>query len=62
MWLRDFLPQNLPDVRILTYGYDSTLKNSTSRASINDFARHLLEHVNKARSDEKVYTLIREKS
>jgi len=55
MWLRDFLPQNLPNVRILTFGYDSALQNSSSMISINDFARQHLELVSKARSgDEKV--------
>ncbi|KAF8535728.1 hypothetical protein BDD12DRAFT_750928 [Trichophaea hybrida] len=39
MWLRDFLPLSLPDVRILTYGYDSALKGSTSTNSIQQYSR-----------------------
>jgi hypothetical protein len=25
MWLKDFLPQDVKNVRIMTYGYDSSL-------------------------------------
>lgn len=37
MWLRDFLPQQVPGIRVYTYGYASALKGSPSRASIQDF-------------------------
>jgi hypothetical protein len=61
MWLRDFLPVDLRDanVRILTFGYNSTLKDSTSTGSLQDFSRQLLDGVNSARSDaEKAGTSI----
>lgn len=30
MWLRDWLPKDVSGLRILTYGYDSTLSKSKS--------------------------------
>ena len=57
MWLRDFLPVDLQDsnVRILTFGYNSGLRDSTSTSSLQDFSRQLLDGVNSARADaEKV--------
>jgi hypothetical protein len=53
MWLRDFLPEDLRDanVRILTFGYNSGLKDSTSTSSLQDFSRQLLDGVNSARTD-----------
>jgi hypothetical protein len=59
MWLRDFLPVDLRDanVRILTFGYNSALKESTSTSSLQDFSRQLLDGVNSARADaEKAST------
>lgn len=32
MWLRDFLPRDIPQARILLYGYDSRIVNSQSRS------------------------------
>ncbi|KAF8533194.1 hypothetical protein BDD12DRAFT_947879 [Trichophaea hybrida] len=45
MWLRDFLPVNLchANIRILTFGYDSALRDSTSSSSIQPFSRQLLD-------------------
>jgi hypothetical protein len=59
MWLRDFLPVDLRDanVRILTFGYNSALRDSTSTGSLHDFSRQLMDGVNSARSDaEKART------
>jgi hypothetical protein len=53
MWLRDFLPVDLRDanVRILTFGYNSALRASTSTSSLQDFSRQLLDGVNSVRAD-----------
>jgi hypothetical protein len=53
MWLRDFLPVDLWDVniRVLTFGYDSALKDSTSTSSIQGFSRQLMDSVNSVRAD-----------
>lgn len=53
-WLRDFLPEDIPNCRILTYGYASTVKDSNRDSSIQDYARQFLEAVNIARQNENV--------
>jgi hypothetical protein len=45
MWLRDGLPQALPNTRIMTYGYNSRLSGSASFASISDYGKSLLASV-----------------
>ena len=42
MWLRDFVPVNLPKARVMTYGYDSNARHSDSVSGISDFAKALL--------------------
>lgn len=44
MWLRDFLPSDVSNVRprIMTFGYDSTVAFSRSVSRIDDFAITLL--------------------
>ncbi|KAI5794181.1 hypothetical protein FPQ18DRAFT_165423 [Pyronema domesticum] len=54
MWLRDFLckERGLKDcARILIYGYDSILKDSTSTMTIRDHSRKLLDLVRSVRSE-----------
>ncbi|SPO06920.1 uncharacterized protein DNG_09614 [Cephalotrichum gorgonifer] len=36
VWLRDFLPKDLPNIRVLLYGYDTKLPGSLSKQSIED--------------------------
>ncbi|KAF6804014.1 ankyrin repeat-containing protein [Colletotrichum plurivorum] len=45
VWLRDFLPQDVPGVRVLLYGYDTTLPGSLSKQSIEDLGGILVERV-----------------
>ncbi|EHK21338.1 uncharacterized protein TRIVIDRAFT_70307 [Trichoderma virens Gv29-8] len=45
LWLKDFLPEEIPDARIMTFGYDSTLMFSQSKGRIEDFARDLLNRL-----------------
>ncbi|KAK2590746.1 hypothetical protein QQS21_011558 [Conoideocrella luteorostrata] len=49
MWLRDFLPESIPNARILTYGYDTKLPGSQSNASIVELSRRLLESIKTTR-------------
>src|SRR5438034_1035627 len=49
LWLRDFLPFQVPEARIFTYGYDSVVAFSKSSAEVDDFARDLLHRVRGAR-------------
>lgn len=45
MWIRDELPQRLPGVRFLVYGYDTTLSGSKSFQVIPDLAISLVQTV-----------------
>ena len=51
MWLRDFLPEDLGgDVRIMTYGYPTSLIGETrSTARIIDFVNDLTQQLTTAR-------------
>src|ERR1700738_657712 len=44
-WLRDFLAQQIPNARIMSYGYSSTVAYSKSVANIDTFAGQLLEDI-----------------
>lgn len=45
VWLRDFLPKDVPNIRVLLYGYDTVLPGSLSKQSIEDLGGALLEQV-----------------
>lgn len=42
MWLRDGLPDDIPGIRTITYGYDTHLSESKSFKSISDIATTLV--------------------
>lgn len=48
-WLRDFLPLNFPQVRVLTFGFDSSFVFNASKASIPDIAIQLLSGIQQLR-------------
>ncbi|GAW12879.1 hypothetical protein ANO14919_022500 [Xylariales sp. No.14919] len=43
VWLRDYLPKDLPDIRVLLYGYDTKLLGGQSRKSIENMGHYFLE-------------------
>lgn len=45
MWLRDFLPKDVPNAQVFTYGYPSTLQKSGSRARLLDYTTHFLQEL-----------------
>ncbi|KZL75278.1 ankyrin repeat-containing protein [Colletotrichum tofieldiae] len=45
VWLRDFLPRNIPNIRVLLYGYNTMLPSSRSKQSIEDLGGTLLEQI-----------------
>ena len=49
LWLRDFLPADMPNARIMTFGYDSAVAFSKSVARIEDKALELLNHLSAKR-------------
>jgi hypothetical protein len=42
LWLRDFLPKDLPGARVMTFGYNAAAAFGNSVAEIRDHARGLL--------------------
>ncbi|KAI6623869.1 hypothetical protein MCOR14_009446 [Pyricularia oryzae] len=54
VWLRDFLPEDVPNIRVLLYGYDTTLVNSRSKQSIEGLGVTFLEQVIAFRAEDGV--------
>ena len=54
VWIRDYLPADKLNARILTYGYDTTLVRSKSNSSIHDLAIGFLEALKSSRTETKV--------
>ena len=49
MWLRDRLPQDVPKLRSLIYGYDTQLSKSRSFQNLDDIARSFIESLKEIR-------------
>jgi hypothetical protein len=43
VWLRDFAPQDVPQARFITYGYDTGLVASDNNQGVREIARTLLD-------------------
>ena len=56
MWLYHLLPKDLPNARIMTYGYNSYLSEDASTGRIRDFAKGLLNDLDDNRTE--VYAII----
>lgn len=54
-WLEHLLPDALPRARIMTFGYDSRLAFSRSRAGLDNFARDLLNRLRMVRVNSEVW-------
>lgn len=50
MWLRDFLPSDVPRARVLLYGYDSNLVGNQSRNILSDFSNTFVAKLHAMRS------------
>ena len=53
-WLRDFLPQQLPDARIMTLGYNADAAFGQSVATVVDHAKSLLAGLIDERDEPEV--------
>ena len=53
-WLEDFLPGAIPNVRIMTFGYDSGLAFSRSASGVENYARDLLNRLRIIRNSYEV--------
>ena len=54
MWLRDSLPKDLPNLRVLLYGYESGLEGSDSNQNVSVIADSFLGHLKVLRPRTKV--------
>jgi hypothetical protein len=45
MWLKDFLPSQLPTARILLFGYNANVAFETSIAGVTEYAENLLNRL-----------------
>ncbi|KAF7915832.1 uncharacterized protein EAE98_010912 [Botrytis deweyae] len=53
VWIREFLPKDLPSARILAYGYDTSILDKNAKHSIPDLAKAFLSSVRAFRSATK---------
>ncbi|KAI0440580.1 hypothetical protein F4803DRAFT_577497 [Xylaria telfairii] len=53
LWLRDLLPWDLPEARVLTFGYDSSFLFQGAKADISGFALQLLESIRQLHRSNK---------
>ena len=60
-WLKDFLPQQIPDARIMTFGYNADVTFSKSTAEIIDHAKSLLTSLVDKREEPEVGNSITQK-
>ncbi len=51
LWLRDLLPEKMPEARVMTFGYDASFMGSTSTGGVRGNATSLL---NKLRDERDV--------
>lgn len=59
MWLRDFLPEDFPKCRILTYGYNWKLTGrSRGLHGLIDYERDFLEEIKHVRVTEEVSQIL----
>ena len=54
VWLRDFLPKELANVRVQVYGYDTSVKEKNAKYSIADLAKAFLDSYKAFRKDTEV--------
>ncbi|KAM5430281.1 hypothetical protein McanCB56680_004946 [Microsporum canis] len=52
MWLKDLLPQTLPNARIMTYGYRAKFNDFTAHQDIRTIAENLLQQLSGLRQDK----------
>ena len=59
MWLRDLLPDCIPNARIAIYSYESDWRRKNVRTSLRKCGEQLLNVLRQNRSSEKVSRLVR---
>ncbi|EAL88797.1 LipA and NB-ARC domain protein [Aspergillus fumigatus Af293] len=54
MWLRDLLPAAIPDIRIMTFGYNARFKNFTAQQDLRSISLKLLAELVDLRTTEDI--------
>ena len=54
-WLKDFLPQQINDARIMTFGYNAAAAFGQSTSGVIDHAKGLLSSLVDKREESKVH-------
>ncbi|KAK3689561.1 hypothetical protein B0T22DRAFT_461780 [Podospora appendiculata] len=57
VWPRDLLPSDLPDIRVLSFNYTTTLTGTTSEAGIRDHAKDLVILLSNEREEDELARL-----
>ncbi|PVF93576.1 hypothetical protein CPB86DRAFT_836596 [Serendipita vermifera] len=58
MWLQDFLPDDIPSIRIMSFGYDSRIDANKETDRMLDYARSFLSQLYNVRSSKEVWSHI----
>jgi hypothetical protein len=54
MWLRDSLPEKIPNSRIMSFGYNAAVVNTKSVIGILEYAENLLADLQSNRTSDEV--------
>ncbi|KAL5326083.1 hypothetical protein ACEPPN_007221 [Leptodophora sp. 'Broadleaf-Isolate-01'] len=62
LWLRDFLPHDITQARVMTFGYNATAAFENTKAGIRDHARTLLLALGEARNGSSALVIAQNES
>lgn len=54
MWLRDYLPRDITNARVLIYGYPSQLQGNMSRSILSDHSNNFIHRLLMMRDSARV--------
>lgn len=54
IWLRDYIPSDLPDVRVLTYGYPSPVNDDVRMSIMSDHVNAFISRLRRMREPADV--------
>lgn len=57
-WLRDLLPRDLRDVRVITVNHDSSWQEKSPMQSLGDYGRMILNSIGSIRIRKEVRSLV----
>jgi hypothetical protein len=57
MWLKDFLPDDVPGIRVMSYGYNSNLSSESNDIDFLDHRRNFLQALENSRRTTPVSIL-----